>query len=342
MSVTELVSEESVMVVDYSKYFDMAALLSGDMPPAPTPEFGHRDDGHAVFYREQVNLLFGDPECGKTWVALAAAREALRLGDIGRVLVLDLDHNGPAPTVQRLLALGVDASVLADPERFLYVEPEEVAQLGQVIADMKIWAPDVAVIDSLGELIPMFGSSSNSADDFTAVHTRVLKPLAMAGACVILIDHLAKNSDSRAFGPGGTGAKRRAIGGTSLRVRVKDAFTPGRGGSAYLTINKDRHGGLRQHCPSGDREALAGTFKLLAFTDGILEATIEAPKDGEFAPQDFSITGGADPNKVAADVAALDALVPPPKSVRDVKERMNWRTDRAGDALRMWRNENGE
>ncbi|NKZ71388.1 hypothetical protein GTA09_17295, partial [Rhodococcus hoagii] len=136
---------------------------------------------------EQVNLLFGDPECGKTWVALAAAREALRLGDIGRVLVLDLDHNGPAPTVQRLLALGVDASVLADPNDSCTSNPRRWHSSAghRRYEDL---APDVAVIDSLGELIPMFGSSSNSADDFTAVHTRVLKPLAMVGACVILID----------------------------------------------------------------------------------------------------------------------------------------------------------
>jgi hypothetical protein len=50
-------------------------------------------------------------------------------------------------------------------------------------------------------------------------------------------------------------------------VKVKQPFTPDHGGSATLVVNKDRHGGLRKHCPNGDREPLAGTFKLLAFTD---------------------------------------------------------------------------
>src|SRR5260370_10683481 len=63
------------------------------------------------------------------------------------------------------------------------------------------------------------------------------KPLAKAGAAVLAVDHLAKNADPRAQGPGGTAAKRRAIGGVSLRVKVKQPFTPGHGGSALLLVS---------------------------------------------------------------------------------------------------------
>ena len=45
-----------------------------------------------------------------------------------------------------------------------------------------------------------------------------------------------------------TAAKRRAVGGVSIRVTIKEQFAPGRVGSAYLALNKDRHGGLRRHC----------------------------------------------------------------------------------------------
>ncbi|MDV6293304.1 AAA family ATPase [Rhodococcus aetherivorans] len=328
-------SVEPLHGIDYSLYFDVAALLAGDLPPAPTPLYGTREDGHALFYAGQVNLAFGDPEGGKTWVALYCAVEALRKG--GRALVLDLDHNGPGPTVTRMLAMGADREALSDPTRFLYVEPEDRTHAITVVADMATWGPDVVVVDSLGELLPLFGSSSNSADDFTIVHTRILKPLAKAGACVIVIDHLSKGSDSRTFGPGGTSAKRRAVGGVSIRVRVKDAFTPGKGGSAYLSVNKDRHGGLRAHCPTGDREPLAGVFELRVFSDDVLEPTIRAPKDGESAPADFSISAAADPQRLAEDVDALDALDPPPLSQRDVCKRMKWGGQRATEALRAWR-----
>jgi hypothetical protein len=179
----------------------------------------------------------------------------------------------------------------------------------------------------VGELLPLLGLSSNSPDDFTAAHARVLKPLAMAGSAVIAVDHLAKNTDSRASGPTGTAAKRRAIGGVALRVTVKDAFTPGHGGKATLTVNKDRHGGLRRHCPTGDREPYAGTF-VLTEHDDTLSWHVSAPRDGEHAP----ILGTS-----ADDLATLTALDPPPKSVRDIKDRLGWGGDRATSALRAWR-----
>src|SRR5690606_29976492 len=156
-----------------------------------------------------------------------------------------------------------------DLTRFRYVEPEDHLHLLDVVTDVIAWSPDVTVLDSIGELIPLFGLSSNSPDDFTTVHGRVLKPLAArAGTALIAIDHLAKNSESRAQGATGTAAKRRAIGGVSLRVSVSEAFAPGRGGSAALTIHKDRHGGLRAATPGTDREPLAGMF-VLSTVDGL-------------------------------------------------------------------------
>ena len=190
-----------------------------------------------------------------------------------RVLMIDLDHNGAAATVHRLLALGAPADALRDANLFRYCEPDDRYELRKVIEDSTDWRPAVAVVDSIGELLPLFGSNSNSADDFTLVHSSVLKPLARAGAAVLAVDHLAKGADSRSHGPGGTAAKRRAIGGVSIRVKARKAFTPGHGGEALLVVNKDRHGGVRAHCPVGDREPVAGTFKLLAFNEGLLEGS---------------------------------------------------------------------
>src|SRR5215211_8141049 len=59
-----------------------------------------------------------------------------------------------------------------------------------------------------------------------------------------------------------TSGKPRAIGGVSLRVTLKEPFSPGRGGRAALTVHKDRHGGLRLGCPAPDSrgEAYAGSL----------------------------------------------------------------------------------
>ena len=307
-------------------YADVSALLDGGLPDPPAPAFLTRTDGCAIFYAGQVNALFGDPESGKTLVALAAAAEALIAGL--KVAVIDIDHNGPEAIVCRLLDMDVPEETLRDLGRFRYTEPEDRAHLYDVVADLALWRPTVAVVDSVGELLPLMGLSSNSPDDFTMAHTRVLKALAMVGAAVIAIDHLAKNTESRAQGSTGTAAKRRAIGGVSIRVTIDEQFTPGKGGSCFLTIHKDRHGGLRKRClVTPGRESVAGIFKIAPLSERI-SWTLEAPKDGD-VPK---------PDRIEqADLDALSHLQPPPHSVRDVKDRLRWRSDRAARVLREWR-----
>jgi hypothetical protein len=308
-------------------YADIKALLADGLPDPPAPALLHRDDGHALFYSGQVNLLFGDPESGKTLVAQAAAAEALCEGR--KVLFVDIDHNGVEATIYRFLDLGVPEEILSNPDLFRYVEPEDKMHLRAVVADAKEWRPALVVVDSVGELLPLLGLSSNSPDDFTMAHAAVLKPLAMAGAAVLAIDHLPKGTENRANGPTGTAAKRRAIGGVSLRVTVNDTFVPGKGGSAFLSINKDRHGGLRRHCQHEGKEPTAGLFQLDS-SDYKMLWTVKAPQLGDAA----KVAGVP-----AADLDALAALDPPPSSVRDVKDRLRWRSERATEVLREWRSQ---
>ena len=301
-------------------------LDMGDiMPPAPT--IGTRQDGVGIFYAGQVNSVFGEPEAGKTWLANCAAVEALLKG--GSALILDLDHNGPQSTIQRLLDLGAPESVLRNPDRFRYTEPDDDQQVLNIIKDARVWEPTVTIVDSMGELLPLFGASSNSPDDFTRVHTVVLKPLAKSGSAVIVIDHLAKNTDSKAYGSSGTAAKKRAIGGTSLRVTALEPFTPGTGGKAHVTINKDRHGGLRAKSPTGDKEPLAATFHLID-TFGDMSWALYPANDGERA--------AINPIKIDdADLELIRNLAPPPKTVRDLRSRLKWGTDKATAGMKEWR-----
>ena len=315
------------------RYVDVAALLDDGVPEPPPTALLHRTDGVALFYPGQVNGIFGDPESGKTLLVTAATAEALRAGR--RVLWIDIDHNGPEATIARLILFGAPEAALRDPDQFRYAEPEDKPHLMSIVADVREgWHPAVAVVDSLGELLPLLNLASNSPDDLTIAHSAVLKSMAMAGAAVLAIDHLAKNTESRLSGPTGTAAKRRTVGGVSIRVTVAETFIPGKGGSANLTGNKDRHGGLRRHCPPADagaREQYAGTF-VLDYDDetGALGWSVKAPRDVPEHP----VLGAS-----KADLAALDALDPEPTSVRDVKERIRWRTDRAAESLKAWRSQ---
>lgn len=244
-------------------YPDIGALLSEGLPEPPTPDILRRNDGVGLFYRGEINLLYGDPEDGKTMIALAACVEVLRDG--GTALFVDLDDNGVESTIARLLMLGAPADALRKGQ-FRYCSPAGPDRMEKAVADGLAdgLVPDLVVIDCVGELIPMFGGSNDSADDFTGIIRATAAPLARAGACVVLIDHLAKSTDSRNYGSGGTMAKRRRVGGTQLRVMVDEQLRKGCGGALRLGIRKDRHSGLRQHCSpaSGEKNALqpAGTF----------------------------------------------------------------------------------
>ncbi len=305
-------------------YADVAAVLDGDEPKGVRPVFGRCTDGVAIFYAEQVNVLFGDPESGKTMLALAVLAAVLNAGY--RVAVIDLDHNGVHAIIDRLIDLGADEDRLRSLEHFRYIDPDDGAHVMEVVADLITWSVGFVLVDSLGELIPAFGGASNSPDDYTRVHRLVLTPMAKSGACVVAIDHLAKNTESRAMGATGTAAKKRAIGGTMLRVTVADAFTPGKGGSAHVTIAKDRHGGLRSHRPTGDKEPLAATFRMSGDFDApwVLIAPSEGARNPiEAAPED--------------DLGAIDALDPAPTSVRDARSRLKWNNQRASRAFRDWK-----
>ena len=125
-----------------------------------------------------------------------------------------------------------------------------------------------------------------------------------------------------------------------IRVTVKDAFTKGRGGSAVLSVTKDRHSGVRENAVGGGREPMFGMFRLKVFhtSDGdALLAEIDPPKDGESAPTDHSLSAQSSAS-AAADADELDALDPAPQNRRDVMARMSWGYDRATNALREWRN----
>lgn len=309
------------------KYTDVAALLSGDLE-LPQPDMLTRRDGHGLLYSAAVNGLFGEAESGKTWIALAAIVEELRSAG-GRALFVDLDHNGAKSIVLRLIGMGVPTATVSDPNRFRYTEPDEALEVHAVIADCEQWEPTLVVIDSVGELVPMFKGDSNSGDDYTGVHRKTAAKLAKMGACVVLIDHLAKSAESASKGAIGSGAKRRAIDGAYLRVTLRSAFTPGQGGSAVISVNKDRHGGVREHAhlDEGKKEPVAGIFEM-GVSDSSISWKVRAPLAGERPGENVPL----------ADVAALAQLVPPPGNVRDVKARLKWGSTRANAAFRAFSN----
>jgi hypothetical protein len=248
---------------------DLTGILTDGIPQPDPPAYCRRQDGHALFYPARVNGLYGDPESAKSWIAQVGVVEVLAAG--GRATIIDVDHNGPAATSARLAHLGADPATIANPDHFRYYEPDDRDELLATVTQAVDWNPHIAILDSLGELLPMYGASSVDNDEITEALRRLANPLANAGACVITIDHLPKNADARTSGYaiGGT-AKKRAMDGALIHVDTKTPAAPGQTGRMVLRIEKDRPGRLRE-TSSGK---YAGTFILDSTRDQIV-ATID-------------------------------------------------------------------
>lgn len=246
-------------------YVDVRRLLAEGLD-LPEPSILPISNDYCLFYTDAFNLVYGDTESGKTWLCLAAVVSVLNDG--GRATIVDLDHNGASALIGKLINFGVDTEILEDPASFRLYEPGDRIELQEVVQDQSVFQPDLVILDSLGEVLPLFHANSNSADDFTVVHTEVIKPLTRGGACVVVVDHLAKNADSRAQGPGGTAAKLRAVNGVALLVTADRQFTPGAGGTSKLTLRKDRAGGIRNRYPTS-KEPVIGTFELFSEGDSL-------------------------------------------------------------------------
>ncbi|SHV60660.1 bifunctional DNA primase/polymerase famiily protein [Mycobacteroides abscessus subsp. abscessus] len=316
-------------------YVNVAEVFAGGAV-APEPNILPFVEDSYLFYAGEFNLVFGDTESGKTWLCLSAVAATVEGG--GRAVVVDLDHNGARSILNRLEMLGVDRKSLVDRQCFRLAEPESDIELKELVADLAVFKPDVVVLDSLGEVMPLFRANSNSADDFTVVHTDVIKPLKQAGAAVLVVDHLPKSAESRQHGPTGTAAKTRAVGGTAVRVSAEKAFRPGDGGRAKLELYKDRHGGVRRQVPGSDNRPVIGTFTLVE-NEGRLTysfqsaLTVPASKQAEI-----------DSEQVSDDVARLRELYRQGVQVgniREVKIALNCGQQRAKRALDAFQAELG-
>lgn len=252
-------AEQTVDDEPADDYTDVAALIENGID-RPVPDAGGvRTDGVFLSYSAAVNGIVAPPESGKTLIAIAQACDELAKG--GRVLHIDADHNGAEATVSLYLAaVSVEHDTLTDRDRFRYVDVRSAEHLRRVIAEAAEWEPTFVVVDSVGEIVPLFGGDSNSNDDYRRIHRETLLPLARLGAAVLVLDHVTKEEGRGGYAIG-AGAKKAAIDGTYLAVAVMDPFVPGVGGSAALTILKDRHGGLRAASPAG-KNPTAAVFRL--------------------------------------------------------------------------------
>lgn len=241
------------------EFADVAALLDGDLPKID-PDFLTRSDGQRLFYAARMHTIQGEPTGGKTWIVLAAIVELLAVG--GSALYLDYEDSAVG-ILGRLLALGAHPADLRD--RFVYLKqdgPFGATEKIELSSRLRTLNPDLAVIDGVAEALSREGLSEDRATEVVAWIEKLPRWLTRSGAAVVMLDHVAKDRETRGRWARGSGAKLAAIDGAAYEVVVKQAFSRKRAGRLDLRVAKDRPGGV------GAVGEIAATIHVTPHADG--------------------------------------------------------------------------
>lgn len=269
---TLAVNNDSISPTDTHSWTPVApdAYLDGTWTP-PKPTHLTRNDGTGLFYPDRINLLFGESETGKGWIALHAVAQACTAGQN----VLYIDFEDYADTIyHRLLKLGVPGQQLRD--RLAYIRPDHALDddaRQQLSTHLNQAPPALVILDGVTGAMSMHGLDTNVSTDVDRFYSTLGEPLARAGAAVVFIDHIPKSNENAGKGPIGSQHKRARVSGASYKVDPLQPIAPGRVGRLLLKIDKDRLGALRSIHPT-----VAGTF-VLDSTGPVSSAVLYAPDD---------------------------------------------------------------
>lgn len=216
---------------------DLGAALLEDGPSRPSVL--RRGDGLALLYAGALNTLFGEPGGGKSWLAVRGVAEVL--ASDGRAVVLDYEDVA-ATWAARLVDLGVSTDVLAGVAYFQVagqLGDQGVSWLCELITG---WDVKLVVVDSLCEALAGEGSSENDSSEVARFLARVPRPLARAGAAVLLLDHVSKLPELRGRWARGSTVKLSAIDGAAFGLVTLTPFCRSSSGHGQLVLAKDRPG----------------------------------------------------------------------------------------------------
>lgn len=219
---------------------DIAAVLDGDIHEQE-PTVLARTDGARLLYPSAVHSISGEPESGKTWVALKAAADELNTGH--PVVFVDFEDRATR-VLPNLIAAGAHPEHVRD--HFRYIRPDAAltaATLPHLLAAAR--GATLAIVDGITEAMTLHGLSLMDNEDVARWLALVPRALADAGCAVLQIDHVVKNPENRGRYAIGGQHKLAGIDGCSYKITVTEPFGRGKRGHARITVDKDRPGHVR-------------------------------------------------------------------------------------------------
>jgi hypothetical protein len=264
-----LAAEEKLDTTTWQEV-SLVGTVDGDTPE-DQPTMLVRDDGACLLYPGRVHCLAGEPESGKSWLALHVCAEQM---DTGRhVVYIDFEDTAPG-VVGRLRDLQVEPAVIL--ARFHYVRPSEPLgpegrhALAQLLTRTQ---PALVVVDGLTEALTLHGLALESNRDVAQFLELLPRFIARQGPAVVIVDHVEKDKERRGRWAIGAQHKLAGIDGVSYGLEVIHPVVRDGDGLVRLVVHKDRPGQIRRIATDRKTAAEIATHS----ADAILTVAVITP-----------------------------------------------------------------
>jgi hypothetical protein len=216
-----------------------------------TPSVGEYQQDKFLFYRGEMNEIHGQAGISKSWIALYVSMQELRRGNSVLYLDPESSKNNITKRLEYLESpIGELKTIAKDSgAKFLYrsdmFDPRDKDNKEIKILQAGVQADEfsLVVIDGIANYMANAGYDENDNMGALQIINDLCKPFAMAGKCVLIIDHTSKNTDGTR-GARGASSKRGAYKGASYLIDPTVPFSRENSGYSTLILDKDNEGGV--------------------------------------------------------------------------------------------------
>jgi DNA-directed RNA polymerase specialized sigma24 family protein len=156
-----------------------------------------------------IHIVYGEPESGKTILALRWALDVIEAG--GRVVIVD-EESGPAKIGGLLGDMGADPEKVDQQLRYFAFPSLDLKAWKEAAIEILEFQPQLIIMDSLTDLMANAGIDENKGAEVTQWMLGVPQMMARSpGApAVVLIDHVTKATENTRYSVGSRAKKAKA------------------------------------------------------------------------------------------------------------------------------------
>jgi len=228
---------------------NLADIFEAGLEPI-YPDLLWRRDAHALLYKKKLNVIFGAPEAGKTWIAIIAACEQTALGNT--IIVLDYEDDARS-YLTRMQQAGADMD-LAIEHSYHYTLNQPIDTLNENLHGLN--QAELVIVDTTNSAMVLQDLDPLSNKDALKFINDIRALRIHTDAAWLLLDHEPISTGNGRRQAIGAQSKLGAVDGAQYRAIAVQQPRPGAKGAIALYLTKDRAGGVRRSAGEPDEHGI--------------------------------------------------------------------------------------